>query len=164
MISGILCSKRGYCKCVLVPRQLCEKIVRIHHSGPLSSHFFANEVYGALTDNWYWEGMYGDVERFCRNCVIVSGSGHHNKPPLHLTSVQRPFQIVGVGIMDLPTTQQGNKHVVVFQDFFTKWPLVYTVEGDYFSTAAYKGSNPILWRAQSPVVGQGYKFIVPSYV
>ena len=29
--------------------------------------------------------------------------------------------------MDLPMTESGNKHVVVFQDYFTKWPLVYPV-------------------------------------
>ena len=27
--------------------------------------------------------------------------------------------------MDLPLTENGNKHVVVFQDFLTKWPMVY---------------------------------------
>lgn len=27
--------------------------------------------------------------------------------------------------MELPVTTQGNKHVVVFQDYLTKWPLVY---------------------------------------
>ena len=29
--------------------------------------------------------------------------------------------------INLPDTQQGIKHVVVFQDFFTKWPLVYSI-------------------------------------
>ncbi len=29
--------------------------------------------------------------------------------------------------MDLPTTSQGNKHVLVFQDLFTKWLMVYPV-------------------------------------
>ena len=29
--------------------------------------------------------------------------------------------------MDLPITESGNKHVVVFQDYFSKWPLVYAV-------------------------------------
>ena len=29
--------------------------------------------------------------------------------------------------MDLPITESGNKHVVVFQDMFTKWPLVFPV-------------------------------------
>lgn len=36
--------------------------------------------------------------------------------------VSRPFQILGIDIMDLPLTDQGNKHdiVVVIQDLFTK--------------------------------------------
>ena len=47
--------------------------------------------------------------------------------PLHLIPVQRPFRILGLDIMDLPVTEQGNKHVVVFQDYFTKWPMVFAV-------------------------------------
>ena len=57
----------------------------------------------------------------------MSGSGKLVKPPLHPIPVQRPFQILGVDVMDLPVTEKGNKHVVVFQDYFTKWPLVYPV-------------------------------------
>ena len=29
--------------------------------------------------------------------------------------------------MDLPYIEAGNKHAVVFQDMFTKWPIVYAV-------------------------------------
>ena len=50
-----------------------------------------------------------------------------NKPPLHPIPVSRPFQIFGVDIMDLPVTRAGNRHVVVFQDFLTKFPLVFPV-------------------------------------
>ena len=39
--------------------------------------------------------------------------------------MERPFQILGVDIMELPTTARGNYYVVVFQDFFTKWPFVF---------------------------------------
>jgi len=35
------------------------------------------------------------------------------------------FQIIGVDIMDLPVTTRGNKYAIVFQDLFTKWPMVY---------------------------------------
>ena len=67
--------------------------------------------------------MYEDAMDFCRNCpecVTVSGSGKLIRPPLHPIPVQRPFQILGVDVMDLPVTERGNKHVVVFQDYFTK--------------------------------------------
>jgi len=29
--------------------------------------------------------------------------------------------------MDLPCTKSGNKHVMVFQDMLTKWPMVFPV-------------------------------------
>ena len=29
--------------------------------------------------------------------------------------------------MDLPTIERKNKHFLVFQDYFSKWPLVYPV-------------------------------------
>ncbi len=32
---------------------------------------------------------------------------------------------MGIDIMDLPRTTKGNKHVVVVQDFLTKWPFVF---------------------------------------
>ena len=40
---------------------------------------------------------------------------------------QETLPILGVDIMDLPLTQQGNGHVVVFQDYLRKWPLVFPV-------------------------------------
>ena len=74
---------------------------------------------------------------FCRNCpqcAIVLGCGRRNRPTLHPIPVQRPFQILGVDIMDLPMTPQGNKHMVVFLDFFSKWPLVFPVSDQKTTT------------------------------
>ena len=31
----------------------------------------------------------------------------------------------GIDIMELPLTANGNKYAIVFQDLFTKWPMVY---------------------------------------
>ncbi len=52
-----------------------------------------------------------------------------NRPPLHPIPVQKPFQIVGLDVMHLPKTAADHKHVVVFQDYLTKWPLVFPVSG-----------------------------------
>ena len=70
--------------------------------------------------------MHHDAVHFTE-CTIVSGGGRVCKPPLYPIPVQRPFQIVIVNIMDLPATQQDNKHVAVFQDYLTKWPMVFPV-------------------------------------
>ena len=76
---------------------------------------------------WWWPTIYRDME-FCKNCpdcALVSGAGRKYKPPFHPIPVQRPFQIFGVDIMELPVTDEGNRYVIVFQDFLTKWPLVF---------------------------------------
>ena len=74
--------------------------------------------------------MFADAKKFvhgCPECVVVSGGGRALWPPLHPIPVSCPFQILGVDVMHLPTTVPGNKHVLVFQDLFTKWPMVYAV-------------------------------------
>ena len=66
--------------------------------------------------------MYVDCMKYCKRCpecAIMSGVGRRNKPPLSPIPVERPFQIFGVDVMELPKTERGNKYVIVFQDFAT---------------------------------------------
>ena len=101
-----------------------------NHSGPMSGHFSGERLCKSLSRHWWWKNMYSDVVHHCSSCpqcAIVNASGRLNKPPLHPIPVERVFQIVGVDVMDLPKTDAGNKHVVVFQDFLSKWPLVFPV-------------------------------------
>ena len=46
-------------------------------------------------------------------CAIVEGTGRRQKPLLQPIVTERPFQIIGVDIMELPVTTQGNRYVVV---------------------------------------------------
>ena len=39
--------------------------------------------------------------------------------------VDHPFQIISVDIVELPVTTSGNRYAIVFQDLFTKCPMVY---------------------------------------
>ena len=69
----------------------------------------------------------------CTSTVMVAHSvqqlqgegGRKSKPLLNPIPVQRPFQIIGVDVLELPKTESGNKFAIVFQDFLTKWPMVY---------------------------------------
>ena len=74
--------------------------------------------------------MYSDALKFSHGChkyLIVKGSGKLHPPPLWLIQVSRPFQVLGVDIMDLPKSSSRNKHVLEFQDYFTKWQMVYAI-------------------------------------
>ena len=114
------------CRAV-VPSHLQEQILEENHRKWMGGHFSGKRMYSMLARRWWWDGMYASTLKYARNCpecAIVTGGGKAHRPPLHPIPVKRPFQIVGVDIMDLPLTTAGNKHVIVFQDYFTKWPIV----------------------------------------
>lgn len=93
----------------------------------MGGHFSGDRLFKALVRHWWWERMYTDTVKYakgCPECAIATGGSRLHRLPLHPIPVNRPFQIVGVDIMDLPRTTDGNKHVVVFQDYLTKWPMV----------------------------------------
>ena len=122
--------KQDQRKRAAVPSHMREQLIDEAHRGLTGGHFSGARVFRTLSRRWWWDGMYGEVMRQvkrCPECAIVSGGGKVALPPLHPIPVQRPFQILAVDVMDLPTTSQGNKHVIVFQDYLTKWPMVYAI-------------------------------------
>ena len=84
-----------------------ECILRDSHSGLLAGHFFGAKLYQAVSRLWWWSTLYKDVIEWCQSCPecsVVTGAGRKHVPLLHPIPVERPFQILGVDIMELPTT------------------------------------------------------------
>ena len=115
-------------KRAVVPKQLQKDILEENHSSGMAGHFAVSNLYAALSRSWWWEGVYSDVHKFCRGCpqcATATGGGIKSKPLLHPIPVQRPFQVIGVDELELPKTESGNKFAIVFQDFLTKWLMVF---------------------------------------
>jgi len=113
---------------VVVPHHLQLKIMKEYHDGQLAGHFSGPKLYKALVRRWWWPYMYTDTLDYannCPQCAIVQGIGKREKLPLHPIVTERSFQIVGVDIMELPITTRGNQYVIVLQDLFMKWPMVF---------------------------------------
>ena len=107
-----------------------QKLIKEYHAGIMSGHFSGPQIYKAMSRQWWWEHMYQDVNSYTRNCpqcAIATGVGRKQLPPMKSIPRDHPFQIAGVDIMELPLTNNGNRYVAVFQDLFTKWPMVYAV-------------------------------------
>ena len=64
-----------------------------------------------------------DIHQYCRERVICQSS----KPPtpqkvsLISTPIGRPWEMVAVDILQVPTSCHNNKYILVLQDYFTKW-------------------------------------------
>ena len=114
----------------VVPQHLRGKIMEHHHGGRFGGHFSGDRLFKTISCKWWWRGMYKDCVEYtknCPDCSFVDGGGKPGRPPLQPIPVSRPFQIFGIDVMELPRTEQGNRYVLVLQDFLSKWPLVYAM-------------------------------------
>ena len=96
----------------VVPAGLRRKLIEEYHVGVMSGHFSGPKIYQVMSRQWWWENMYRDIIDYTKNCpqcAIVTGTGRKQQPLMHSIPVDRPFQIVGVDIMKLPVTANGNR-------------------------------------------------------
>lgn len=83
--------------------------------------------------------MRADVRQFCRACISCAsrkGPGRAVRPPLNPIPVKKPFHRVAVDVLTMPLTSRGNRYIVVFMDYFTKWAKAFAVPDQQASTIA----------------------------
>ena len=96
-------------------------------------------VYNRLRRNYSWQGMRSDVRTHCRSCLTCAtrkGVVRATRPPLQPVPVGGPFHCVGVDILKLPLTYDGNEYILVFLDYLTKWVETFPIQDQIAETVA----------------------------
>ena len=93
------------------------------HNSPAAGHQGVDKTLNLLKSEAYWVNMAQDVEKYCRDCVTCQHSklSLPSKAPLVSRPIGNPWQMVAVDILSVPVSTQGNKYLLVVQDYFTKW-------------------------------------------
>src|SRR6516162_5555776 len=90
-----------------------EGVMYMMHDHPMSAHFGIEATYQRIKERYYWKGMKRDVEEYVKTCNQCQKRGKPRyKNPLNPIGIKEP----------LPQTTNGNKYIIVAQDYFTKWP------------------------------------------
>ena len=125
--------------CVVVPKGLRPTLLQEAHAGCFAGHFAAKKVYDRLRRYYWWKGMRADVQRFCRGCLVCAsrkGPGRPLRSPLTSIPVGGPFHRVGVDVLQLPLNASGNRYVVCFLDYLTKWVEAFAMPDQRAETIA----------------------------
>ena len=123
---------------LVVPDVLRQRLFESVHSGPLAAHLGSERMLAQLRQHYYWPGMRRDIRLWCLACPACQQSKGpparaHGKLQKVLTAA--PLDIVAIDILSgLPIANDGNKHILVITDYFTKWSEAYPLPDSEAST------------------------------
>lgn len=112
---------------LLVPETLIPRILQKAHDE--AGHFGAEKTLPCIRQHYYWSRMFKDVAAWCRTCQKCQQRKHPStkaRAPLQYFPIaSEPGQFVAMDFVGpLPETEQGNKHMLVITDAFSKYAEV----------------------------------------
>lgn len=141
---------------LVVPSSMTRYIIRLNHEPPISGHLGVNKTLGRIRVRFFWKGMAKDVGAYIKSCKSCQERkrpmGKKIAPLQPNTQAQRPFEMVAMDILGpLPTTMNGNRYLLVFTDYFTRWVEAIPLPDQKAETIAREFVTQILLRHGVPL-------------
>ena len=140
---------------LVVPYSLRDEVLNLCHNCLSSGHLGEKKTLARLLQFATWYKVRDSVHLWVQRCQICQASKHShqpNRPPLGTITVGAPLDKVATDLIGpFPTTKQGNKHILVVQDYFTKWVEFYPVPDTQAETCARIILNEFISRYGVPL-------------
>ena len=107
----------------IIPKADQHKVLHQCHDVPKAGHVGSDKTAMKVHQLGYWVGMLHDINQYCSECVTCQSSKlpAPQKVPLINIPIGKPWEMVAVDILQVPTSCQNHKYILVIQDYFTKW-------------------------------------------
>ena len=139
---------------LVVPPSLRHEILVGGHDDPLAGHLGVNKTYEKLRERYYWPKMFADVQFWCTSCThcqMKKSPKQRQTAPILPIPVESAFDRVAVDCLDpFPVTDSGNRYIVVFSDYLTRYPEAFAVPSIDAPTIADLLVNQIMPRYGAP--------------
>ena len=143
-------------KQLVLPKALRATVLHQLHNSPTAGHLGINKTMGKVKERFYWVNYHSDVKKWCKTCDICSSrSGPQKKPraPLGQYNVGVPMERIAIDVLGpLPTTDEGNKYLLIAADYFTKWVEAYPLPNQEATTVAEVLVNEFVCRFGTPQI------------
>ena len=97
----------------------------------MEGHLGHEKTYDKIGVHYYWSGMYKDIQHWVRSCVdcqMRKTPRNRKRAPSLPIQVELAFDRAAVDCLrPFPNSYSGNRYVVVFSDYLTRWPGAFAV-------------------------------------
>ena len=144
---------REECWRLVIPAGHRERVLRDAHCEASSGHLGVAKTYDRVAREYYWPGVWHDVHDFVRSCVQCQQYKSAQTAPQGLMGkrvVERPWAVVAADMMELPRSSNQFKHILVFQDLFTRWIELKPLKSADAKAVSSAFEELILFRWETP--------------
>lgn len=124
---GTVCYQRKEGKLVpVVPNALKKKVIARYHDGTTGGHFGVEKTIEKIKTIAHWNTMKEDVKEYircCHNCQIYKIRNDSTVPPMKPILPRYTGDIWAMDVAELPESNRGNKYILVFVEYLTKWAI-----------------------------------------
>ncbi len=110
---------------LVIPQALRPEILGHFHDSVFGGHLGIRRTREKIQMRYFWPGLDKDVENWVQSCVACASKKHPPaamRAPLVPIPVSGPFDRVAVDVVGpLPQSLSGNRFIVAFTDYHTKW-------------------------------------------
>ena len=159
LINGILYKKprkKEECARLYVPKTLVKEVLKLTHCHRLAGHPGIRKTTRIITRNYFWPRCGEEAKEFVQQCHVCNQhKGNVNRPaPLEKYPTELyPFQMVTMDFLGpFPVTPKGNKHILVFIDYMTRYVEIVPVKDRMAETVAEAFKSRIITRHSCPEV------------
>lgn len=150
---------------LVVPASMKPEILYQLHDSPMAGHLGVKRVLASLRQRFFWPFMKKDVLLWCakcKTCARKKDPKRAHKAALQQYQVGEVLDRVALDVLGpLPSTQNGNRYVLVVAEYFTKWVECYPIPNQEAVTVAAKLVNEFCVRFGVPrqiITDQGSNF------
>ncbi len=133
---------------VVIPSSLVGTVLKLLHDTPQASHLGRDRALSMACAKYYWPTMRLDIEKHiaqCLSCADTKGTTQ-TAPILEHPLPARPFDVVGIDILQLPRSIQGSIYVLVYVDHFSR----FTVLAPYVTSLLLQWLMPMFLISSAP--------------
>ena len=112
---------------LVVPKRHRNEILSNYHDGGLGGHQGVARTFERVRTRYYWTNYHNDVKNYVKTCPVCQRSDKSNGSkvqsiPVLPFPVSDVFETMGIDVIGpLPTTERGNKYIVMMVDHGSKW-------------------------------------------
>jgi transposase InsO family protein len=138
---------------LVVPKSLKLDVLELCHDHFWGGHLGEKRTWDKLKARFWWPNAYNETLEYVRSCEKCA----RLKPPAPNRPVldpyldfEKPFDVMGIDILELSTTESGNRYVLVATDYLTRYTEVHPMKDMKAATVADILVKEIITRHSAP--------------